>query len=85
MKNGGWRGPVLGRTNPRVRGRWGRVSDSTLEPDTGRRVPRDGARALSKATQGRAKTGFWLPPLGHLPPPTPQMAPNTTSLSDFGK
>lgn len=56
-KGGSWRGHLREDRRKAVsRESWGKLSDSTLEPDTGRRVPREGARALSKATQGRAKT-----------------------------
>lgn len=50
-------------------GTWERASDSTLEPDTGRRMPREGARALSKATQDRVKTQMPTSHLWDTPPP----------------
>lgn len=49
-----------------------RASDSTSEPDTGRRVTRERARVLSKATQGRAKTQM-LAPTSKIPPTSSQM------------
>lgn len=59
-----------GQTQGGQWGKWEGVSDSTLEPDTGRRATREGARVLSKATQGRAKTRMLAPTsrIPHNPP-----------------
>ena len=53
--------------------RWEGSQTLQLEPDTGRRRPRDGARGLFKATQGRGKTQT---PVSHPgEPPNPTNAP----------
>ena len=52
-------------------GRWEGSQTLQLEPDTGRKRPRDGAWGLFKATQGRGKTQIPVSQPGEPPYPHP--------------